>query len=97
MGGPCANPSPPYFLNHLQLVGLTSCGFNLFLALLVLLVRSMYGPLVERGGEGGVDVATALRYNLRPDFLSRTLLLLFLFTELSLSEVAAIALSNYKS
>ena len=97
MGGPCINPLLPYFLHHLQLVGLTSCSFNFFLALLLLLVRSTYAPLVERGGEGNLDSDAALRYDLRHDFLSRTLLLLFLFTELSLSEVAAIALSNYES
>ena len=51
------------------MVGLTSCGFSLFLTLLVFLVRSTYSPLVERGEEGELDGAAALRYDLRPDFL----------------------------
>ena len=36
-GSPCANPFPPHFLHHLQLVGLTSWGANLLRALLLLL------------------------------------------------------------
>ena len=96
-GGPCANPFPPHFLHHLHLVGLTSCGARFVAALLVLLlVGDTYGPLVDRDGDGDSEGAAALRYDLRAGFLSvaRPLLLRRFSTELSLSEVAANALSS---
>ena len=55
----------------------------------------MYGPLVDRDGEGELEGAAALQYDLRAGFLSvaRPLLPRQFSTELSLSEVAANALS----
>ena len=46
-GSPCANPFPPHFLHHLQLVGLISWGANLLRDLLLLLPLGgdLYLPL----------------------------------------------------
>ena len=44
-GSPCANPFPPHFLHHLQLVGLTSWGASLLRALLLLLPLALGGDL----------------------------------------------------
>merc|ERR1712086_284874 len=82
--------------HHLHLVGLTSCGASFFFALLVLrLVGETYGPRVDRVGDGEVDVLVFFLPVLRVPFRwALPLLRACLSTELSLSDIAAIALSS---
>ena len=94
LGGPCAKPYPPHFLHHLHLVGLTSCGFNLFLALLVLrLVGEMYVPRVDCVGDGEVNVLVVFLVVLRAPFCWDALPLRARHSaKLMLSDVATISL-----